>query len=113
MITVSWAMSRSEPFTVGPEDEFELGVLKPGQVVYRWTHNNARTGPSMPMPCHPAQYVTAADPKARYRAQCRTCGRAYDLDLIDENDGGWVAMFTCIDTETLLSRRSRKSDTGP
>lgn len=112
MITAAWARSRSEPFTVGPHDEFELGVLAPGQVVYRWTRNNARSGPSMPMPCHPAQYVTAPDPKIQYRAHCRLCGRAYELELFDENDGGWLAMFTCIDIEILLSHASRKRDTG-
>ena len=113
MITLGWARAQSQPFTIGPHDRFELAVLVAGQVVRRWTEN-ARAGRVLvPMPCHPHQHVTVSDPHDRYWAQCRVCGRAYELALIDENDGGWAALLTCTDIEILLSRalRGHRPDT--
>ncbi|MDX3192878.1 hypothetical protein PV458_31105 [Streptomyces sp. MN03-5084-2B] len=107
LITAAWARAREKRFIIGPNDQFELAVLTAGQTVRRWTSVAADGRVFVPMPCHPRQHVTVSDPRSAYQAQCRLCGRAYDLELIDENDGGWAAVLTCVDIEILLSRALR------
>ena len=117
LITLGWARTRARPFVIGPHDEFELAVLVPGQVVRRWSEVGATGRVLVPMQCHPRQNVTVPEPRERYRAQCRLCGRAYQLELIDENDGGWAALLTCVEVEipalpSLASLPSRLVEPG-
>ena len=112
LITLGWAQARERPFVIGPHDEFELAVLVPGQLVRRWSEVTAAGRVLVPMPCHPRQHVTVPEPCERYQAQCRLCGRAYGLELIDENDGGWAALLICVEVEILLSRAPRRPRLG-
>lgn len=98
----------ARPFVIGPMDEVEIGVLAKRQVVQRYTDNRRGGGVRMPMPCHEGQEIIAADTREAYRAHCRVCGRAYDLTLIDENDGGWLAVFRVVDIEILLSHAPKR-----
>lgn len=107
LITAALVRARETAFIIGPHDQLELAVLTAGQIVRRWTSIAADGRVQVPMPCHSRQHVTLSDPRATYQAQCRLCGRAYDLELIDENDGGWAAMLSCVDVEILLSRALR------
>lgn len=93
---------------IGPDrNNIRPGELTPGRVVYRWTDlvKDAKAV-RVPLPCHEQQTIIA-DTAAEAVAVCRLCSNTYDLQIIDDHDGGYTARLIVAYRPFLLSRAYR------
>ncbi|GAA3386378.1 hypothetical protein [Cryptosporangium minutisporangium] len=96
---------RPPPRPIGPGDPVPHSELRPGRLIARWTDNLRSRQVRVPLPCHERQTVTA-NPRRPLAGVvvCRVCSRTFDLELTDDNDGGYTAWFTVAYRPFLLSR---------
>jgi hypothetical protein len=78
---------------IGPDTAVAPHELITGRVVRRRTANVRAGRVRAWLPCHDNQSVTVAAGVTRTLVRCRSCSRTFLLDLVDEGDGGWEAMW--------------------
>ncbi len=92
---------------IWPHDAVTSADLVPGQVIQRWTEQTP-SGVAVPLPCHDGQAVKLDPDRATSGvAVCRVCSESYDLELVEDFDGGYTAHLTVAYRPFLLSRAHR------
>jgi hypothetical protein len=99
------------PATYGPTDDIDPDRLVPGVQARRYTEAAPGGQLDVIAPCCGRIARLRGDwLHADHLVLCTTCALAYDVQVLDENDGGFGAVFVVRDEQPVLTRR--RSGTG-
>ncbi len=89
----------------GADDEVDRTRLVPGASVRRYTDAGPDGSLDTAAPCcGRIARLHGNWRRAEHFVLCGPCALAYDVDLIDENDGGFAAVFVVRDEQPTLTR---------
>ncbi len=113
-----WDITRKEehhrskgpaPKVIGPTRTGILNELVAGVYVHRYTENG-RGCVWAEMPCCDRHAKLPMEVHGEFQVRCLPCRIDYAASLIDENDGGYLAVFEVIDDgDRIRSQRRRKA----
>lgn len=84
--------------------------LPPGSIIWRWTEEmKGGGGLVIVMPCHEDQIIVADHTVTDATAVCLFCHNTYDLDIVDEGDGGYGARFVVAHRQFILSLKTGRT----
>lgn len=94
------------PAGYGPTDEVDFNRLVPGAQAHRYTEAAPGGQLDVIAPCCGRIARLRGDwLHADHLVLCTTCALAYDMQVIDENDGGFGVLFVVRDEQPVLVRR--------
>ena len=106
IVLKSMPEERPRATVFGPTHTMASRELVEGVIVRRYTAL-ARGGTVWSeMPCCSRWAHLKADPLLEFAVRCQPCGLDYTAVLVDESDGGYLAVFTIeVDQAPIMSRR--------
>lgn len=94
-----------KPAAYGPADEVDRARLVSGASARRYTDFGPCDSLDAVAPCCGRIARLRGDwRRAQHFVLCASCGLAYDVELIEENDGGFAALFFVRDEQPTLTR---------
>ncbi|MFC9977024.1 hypothetical protein ACFVH6_39605 [Spirillospora sp. NPDC127200] len=100
------------PKPIAASETVTRAQLKPGAVIARWSEN-PYDGPDdvrVKAPCCDRLFVVAYEYAGvnLYLLLCTFCQIAYQVDVIDDGDGGFSALLTVEDIPFITTRRRKR-----